>query len=175
MKIWTVYFRSYWLYKNAFIWTKYVISSDIFDKINVDLFSICDDLLKYVMVIVLDWGAVDHGSGSSVRSKQQAVKLVFVASPLSMQYFRSNSKDGLARCQNNVSVWNDMSTHRLLFQWDSSIIYQNHHDISKNIAHSALNNNRSLTKIKYLLIRKTFISMIHVILKMMPYTFPSIA
>jgi hypothetical protein len=52
----------------------------------------------------------------SVRSKQQAVKLVFVASPLSMQYFRSNSKDGLARCQNNVSVWNDMSTHRLLFQ-----------------------------------------------------------
>ena len=68
------------------------------------------------MVIVLDWGAVDHGFGSSVRSKQQAVKLVFVASPLSMQYFRSNSKDGLARCQNNVSVWNDMSTHRLLFQ-----------------------------------------------------------
>ena len=26
VKIWTVYFRSYWSYKNAFIWTKYVIS-----------------------------------------------------------------------------------------------------------------------------------------------------
>jgi hypothetical protein len=25
VKIWTVYFRSYWSYKNAFIWTKYVI------------------------------------------------------------------------------------------------------------------------------------------------------
>ena len=25
MKIWTVYFRSYWSYKNAFIWTKYII------------------------------------------------------------------------------------------------------------------------------------------------------
>jgi hypothetical protein len=102
------------------------ISSVIFDKINVDLFSICDDLLKYVMVIcssvrswvraISQWGAVDHGFGPSVRSKQQAVKLVSVVSPLSMQYFRSKSKDGLARYQNNVSVWNDMSTHRLLFQ-----------------------------------------------------------
>jgi hypothetical protein len=27
VKIWTVYFRSYWSYKNAFIWTKYVIMS----------------------------------------------------------------------------------------------------------------------------------------------------
>ena len=29
---------------------------------------------------------------------------------------RSKSKDWLARNQNNVSEWNDMSTHRLLFQ-----------------------------------------------------------
>jgi hypothetical protein len=27
VKIWTVYFRSYWSYKNAFIWTKYVINT----------------------------------------------------------------------------------------------------------------------------------------------------
>ena len=26
MDIWTVYFRSYWSYKNAFIWTEYVIN-----------------------------------------------------------------------------------------------------------------------------------------------------
>ena len=29
MKIWTVYFQSYWSCKNAFIWTKYVIKFDI--------------------------------------------------------------------------------------------------------------------------------------------------
>jgi hypothetical protein len=29
VKIWTVYFRSYWSYKNAFIWTKYVINGFI--------------------------------------------------------------------------------------------------------------------------------------------------
>ena len=34
---------------------------------------------------------------------------------------RSKSKDWLARNQNNVSEWNDMSTHRLLFQWLSII------------------------------------------------------
>jgi hypothetical protein len=34
---------------------------------------------------------------------------------------RSKSKDWLARNQNNVSEWNDMSTHRLLFQWPSTI------------------------------------------------------
>ena len=28
VKIWTVYFRSYWSYKNAFIWTKYVINEN---------------------------------------------------------------------------------------------------------------------------------------------------
>ena len=30
VKIWTVYFRSYWSYKNAFIWTKYVINIVIY-------------------------------------------------------------------------------------------------------------------------------------------------
>ena len=29
---------------------------------------------------------------------------------------RRKNKDGLARNQNNVSEWSDMSTHRLLFQ-----------------------------------------------------------
>jgi hypothetical protein len=33
----------------------------------------------------------------------------------------SKSKDWLARNKNNVSVWSDMSTHGLLFQWASSI------------------------------------------------------
>ena len=35
---------------------------------------------------------------------------------------RSKSKDWLA--QNNVSEWSDMSIHRLLFQWSSTIKIQ---------------------------------------------------
>ena len=34
---------------------------------------------------------------------------------------RRKSKDWLARNHNNVSEWNDMSTHGLLFQWASTI------------------------------------------------------
>ena len=36
----------------------------------------------------------------------------------------SKSKDFMARVQNNVSEWSDMSTHRLLFQWTSTIKIQ---------------------------------------------------
>jgi hypothetical protein len=35
VKIWTVYFWSYWSYKNAFIWTKYVINEYIILRIDV--------------------------------------------------------------------------------------------------------------------------------------------
>ena len=35
--------------------------------------------------------------------------------------WRRESKDWLARNQDNVSEWGDMSIHRLLFQWDSII------------------------------------------------------
>jgi hypothetical protein len=37
---------------------------------------------------------------------------------------RSMSKDWLARNQNNVSEWSDMSTHRLLSQWTSTMKIQ---------------------------------------------------
>ena len=37
---------------------------------------------------------------------------------------RSKSKDWLARNQNNVSEWNDMSIRGLLFQWSSTIKIQ---------------------------------------------------
>jgi len=36
----------------------------------------------------------------------------------------SKSKDWLARNQNNVSEWGDMSIHGLLFQWGSTITIQ---------------------------------------------------
>ena len=45
----------------------------------------------------------------------KTMKLISVASSLSMQ--RSGERaDWLARNQNNVSEWSDMSTHGLLFQ-----------------------------------------------------------
>jgi len=37
---------------------------------------------------------------------------------------RRNIKDWLARNQNNVSEWSDMSTRGLLFQWASTIKIQ---------------------------------------------------
>jgi len=37
---------------------------------------------------------------------------------------RRKSKDWLARYQNNVSEWSDMSTSGLLFQWASTIKIQ---------------------------------------------------
>ena len=37
---------------------------------------------------------------------------------------RRKSKDWLARNQNNLSEWSDMSTHGLLFQWASTIKFQ---------------------------------------------------
>jgi hypothetical protein len=37
---------------------------------------------------------------------------------------RKYSKDWLARNQNNVSEWSDMSTRGLLFQWASTIKIQ---------------------------------------------------
>ena len=37
---------------------------------------------------------------------------------------RRKSKDWLARNQNNVLEWGDMSIHRLLFQWASTIKIQ---------------------------------------------------
>jgi predicted LPLAT superfamily acyltransferase len=45
---------------------------------------------------------------------------------LSFKYkaLRRKSKDWLARNQNNVSEWGDMSIHRLLFQWASTIKIQ---------------------------------------------------
>jgi hypothetical protein len=49
---------------------------------------------------------------SSGQIKPRTIKWVFHASPLS----RSKSKDWLARNQDNVSEWSDMSAHGLLFE-----------------------------------------------------------
>jgi hypothetical protein len=60
------------------------------------------------LCVRLEWGQL--WVQVSLRSK--IIKLVFTASPL-----MNKSKDWLARNQDNVSEWSNMSTHRLLFQW----------------------------------------------------------
>ena len=67
------------------------------------------------MVSVLPSSAVY--SGFELRSGQ-TIKLVFVAKHTTL---KSKSKDFLARIQNNVSEWSDMSTRELLVQWASTI------------------------------------------------------
>ena len=63
-----------------------------------------------VMVSVLASSAVDRRFDSW---SGQTIKLVFVAKHTIL---KSKSKDFLARIQNNVSEWSDMSTRGLLFQ-----------------------------------------------------------
>jgi hypothetical protein len=68
---------------------------------------------------------------------------------------RSKSKDWLARNQNNVSGWSDMSPGELLFQWASAYRIPTQRTSSSShwkltwyswkIAELALNNNHSLT------------------------------
>ena len=48
--------------------------------------------------------------------RSNKIKLVFVTSQLSTQHKRRKSKDWMARNQDNVSKWGDMSIRRLLFQ-----------------------------------------------------------
>ena len=60
-----------------------------------------------VMVSVLASGAVYRWF------EPKTIQLVFVASPISIA-LRRKSKDGLARNEDNVSEWGDMSTCGLL-------------------------------------------------------------
>ena len=46
------------------------------------------------------------------RVKAENIKLVLVASLLSIQHLKGNGKDLLSRNQDNMSEWSDMSTHK---------------------------------------------------------------
>jgi hypothetical protein len=72
------------------------------------------------MVSVLASSVVDRGfEPRSGQTKEYEIGICcFSAKHASLM---SKSKDWLARNKNNVSVWSDMSTHGLLFQWASSI------------------------------------------------------
>ena len=66
MKIWTVYFRSYWSYKNAFIWTKFVIN------------------------INNDWSS-DFGLSSNINEESPACDLINTQNHLFLPLFSSSS------------------------------------------------------------------------------------
>jgi hypothetical protein len=67
-----------------------------------------------VMISVLDLGAVDYGF--EPRSRQvKDYKISMCCFSAKHPTLRRKSKDWLARDQNNVSEWSDMSTCGLLF------------------------------------------------------------
>ena len=76
-----------------------------------------------VMVSVLDSSAVDRGfEPRSGQAKDYSIGMCcFSAKHASLL---RKSKDCLARNQNNVPEWSDISTRGLLFQWASTIQIQ---------------------------------------------------
>jgi hypothetical protein len=69
------------------------------------------------MISLLISSAVDLGLESRLgQTRLQCIKLVFVASQLSMQHRGERAKDWLARNQDNKFEWGVMSNRGLLFQ-----------------------------------------------------------
>jgi hypothetical protein len=66
-----------------------------------------------VMVSILASSAVDRGFE---HGRVKDYKIGICCFSAKHTALRSKSKDWLARNQNNVSEWSDMSTHGLLFQ-----------------------------------------------------------
>ena len=74
-----------------------------------------DNCIGGVMVSVLAWSAVDHGFVPR-SGKTKDYKIGICCFSAKHAALRRKSKDWLARNQNNVSEWSDMSTRGLLFQ-----------------------------------------------------------
>ena len=83
-------------------------------KVN-DLSSVIYNRIGGVMVSVLASSVVDHGfEPQSGQTKDYKIGMCCFSAKYAA--LRSKSKDWLARDQNNVSEWGDMSIRRLLFQ-----------------------------------------------------------
>ena len=76
-----------------------------------------------VIVSVLASSAVDRGFEPRL-GQTKDYKICICCFSTKHPALRRKSKDWLARNQNNVSEWNDMSIRGLLFQWDSTINIQ---------------------------------------------------
>jgi hypothetical protein len=83
-------------------------------KVN-DLSSVIYNRISGVMVSVLASSVVDHGfEPRSGQTKDYKIGMCCFSAKYAA--LRSKSKDWLARNQNNVFEWGDMSIRRLLFQ-----------------------------------------------------------
>ena len=81
------------------------------------------DRIGGVMVSMLTSSAVDRGFElRSGQAKDYKIGICYFSTKQAA--LRRESKDWLARNQNNVSRWSDMSTLRQLFQWASTINIQ---------------------------------------------------
>ena len=76
-----------------------------------------------VMVSVLSSSAVDRGF-EPLSGKTKDYKISICCFSAKDAALRGKRKDWLARNQNNVSKWGDMSTRGVLFQWTSTIKIQ---------------------------------------------------
>ena len=75
------------------------------------------------MLSVLASSAVDSGFESrSDEIKDYKISICWLSAKHAA--LRRKGKDWLARNQDNVCEWGDISIHRLLFQWDSTIKIQ---------------------------------------------------
>jgi hypothetical protein len=76
-----------------------------------------------VMVSIFYSSAIDHGFGPrSCQTKDY--KICICCFSAKHAALRRKNKDWLARNQDNVSEWSNMSIHGLLFQWASTIKIQ---------------------------------------------------
>ena len=76
-----------------------------------------------IMVSMLALSAVNCGfEPRSGQTKDYKIGICFFSAKHAA--FRRKSKDGLARNQDNVSEWSNMSTRGLLFQWASTMKIQ---------------------------------------------------
>jgi hypothetical protein len=107
-----------------------------------------------VMVSVLASRAVDRGF-EPLSGQTKDYKFCICCFSAKHAAIRRKSKDWLARNQNNVSEWSDMSTRALLCQcWSNTkrtsssshwILTCSRHDIAEKIADLALKSTHSLT------------------------------
>ena len=75
------------------------------------------------MVSVLTSSVVDRGFESWL-GQTKDYEIVICCFSAKHASLRNKSKHWLARNQNNVSEWSDMSIHGLLFQWASTMKIQ---------------------------------------------------
>ena len=113
----------YWFYYESLSASPSICMQNLLLYVRIYLFILSLNRIGGIMVSVLTSSAVD--CGFEPRSGQiKDYKIGICCFFDKHAALRRKSKDWLARNQNNVSEWSDMSTRGLLFQWASTIKIQ---------------------------------------------------